>query len=84
VPCDKGKDSINLGIDLLKQYQFRVTSRSTNLIKELRNYVWKDDIKGYASNIPIDRFNHGIDAMRYVSSHFLKTKHTFKPLKIVK
>ena len=38
--ADKGRDSINYGINILQQYNFKVTSRSTNLIKELRSYVW--------------------------------------------
>mgnify|MGYP000619189579 CR=1 FL=1 len=33
-----GKDSINIGIDAIKRYNIKVTKRSTNLIKELRNY----------------------------------------------
>lgn len=63
--ADKGRDSINYGINILQQYNFKVTSRSTNLIKELRSYVWDKDRTGNTLNKPIDAFNHGIDAMRY-------------------
>ena len=63
--ANKGKDSINHGIDLLQQYELLITSRSTNLIKELRNYTWDVDKQGNKLNKPIDDWNHGIDSLRY-------------------
>jgi len=63
----KGKDSVNNGINLLKQYKIHVTKTSVNLIKELRNYSWKKDRDGNYVNQPIDDFNHAIDAVRYVA-----------------
>lgn len=64
-PVFKGKDSIMNGIDILQRYNLKVTKRSTNLIKELRNYSWLKDKDGRMINKPIDVFNHAIDAMRY-------------------
>lgn len=64
-PSLKGEDSIRRGIDLMKQYRLNVTSRSVNLIKELRNYSWVMDKEGKATNKPVDTFNHAIDAARY-------------------
>jgi len=61
----KGKDSILAGSDVLKRYKMKVTKRSVNLIRELKNYKWREDQAGKATNIPIDKFNHGIDAVRY-------------------
>ncbi|MDY0086912.1 MAG: PBSX family phage terminase large subunit [Bacteroidales bacterium] len=61
----KGKDSILAGIDVLKRYKMNVTKRSVNLIRELKNYKWREDQAGKATNVPIDKFNHGIDAVRY-------------------
>ena len=61
----KGRDSINYGINILQQYNFKVTKRSTNLIKELRSYTWDKDKTGVTLNKPVDAFNHGIDAIRY-------------------
>ena len=37
-----------------------------NLIKEFRNYTYKQDKEGNFTNEPIDAYNHGIDAARYV------------------
>ena len=70
--ADKGKDSIVYGIDLIQQRQFKVTSRSTNLIKELRSYTWDTDKNGNTLNKPIDNFNHAIDAMRYFAMSKMK------------
>ena len=61
----KGKDSVRSGIQFLHSRPLLITSRSVNLIKELRNYKWKEDKNGKQLNEPVDSFNHAIDAMRY-------------------
>lgn len=61
----KGKDSINYGIDVMQRNEYLVTSNSSNLIKELRSYVWDTDKQGNRLNKPIDFNNHAIDAFRY-------------------
>ncbi len=61
----KGKDSINYGIDVMQRQSYLVTSKSVDLIKELRSYTWDTDKQGTRLNKPIDHFNHGIDALRY-------------------
>ena len=62
----KGKDSILAGLDILKRFKIHITKGSVNLIREFKNYKWKEDQAGKATNEPIDKFNHGIDAVRYV------------------
>jgi len=62
----KGADSINFGIQIMQENDYLVTSKSTNLINELRKYAWdKDKRTGEKLNKPIDNFNHAIDAFRY-------------------
>lgn len=61
----KGKDSILNGIDIIKRYNLKVTKRSVNVIKELRNYRWIEDKNGNLMNKPGDSFNHALDALRY-------------------
>lgn len=61
----KGKDSINYGIQVMQSQEYLVTSNSTNLIKELRGYIWDTDKSGTKLNKPIDYNNHGLDALRY-------------------
>ena len=68
-PATKGPDSIRAGIRWLKDKKLFVPSRSTNLIKELRNYVWEVGSDGKPLNRPIDDFNHCIDAIRYSVSN---------------
>lgn len=64
-PSEKGKDSINIGIDMLKRYSLFVTKPSVNMIKEFRNYKWKEDKNGNVLNTPVDMYNHTTDAIRY-------------------
>lgn len=61
IGAEKGAGSITAGITSMQDYNIVVTERSTNLIKELRNYIYID--KG--SKVYIDDFNHSIDAARY-------------------
>lgn len=62
----KGKDSILFGISVMKQYPIYITPRSINLQEEFQKYKWKVDRSGNILNEPIDDFNHGIDACRYL------------------
>lgn len=66
-PCTKGggQKSIMFQIQFVKSFRLHVTKRSLNLIKELRNYVWETDKDGARLNVPTDRYNHAMDAMRY-------------------
>jgi phage terminase large subunit len=62
----KGSDSINFGIQIMQEQDYLITSKSINLINELRKYAWDKDRKtGQTLNRPIDMFNHAIDALRY-------------------
>ena len=70
----KGKDSVMFGINLLKGYKINVNSSSTNLIKELEQYRWKVDKNGNTLNVPIDEYNHAIDALRYLIMHKFSKK----------
>ena len=78
MPCTKGKDSIVYGINLINQNKIFITSRSTNLIKELQSYTWAKDREGNTINKPIDAFNHCIDAARYAISSQLETPNKGK------
>ncbi|MCP4102199.1 MAG: hypothetical protein GY750_12320 [Lentisphaerae bacterium] len=73
--ASKGRDSIMYGIDLMQQNDYLVTSQSTNLIKELRNYCWDKDKTGKKLNKPIDAFNHALDAIRYHEMESLSGRH---------
>lgn len=62
----KFKGSIEAGISKAKEYRLHVTRRSTNVIREFKNYVYMQDKNGKWLNVPVDAFNHAMDAMRYV------------------
>lgn len=64
-PATKGQGSVNIGIDMMKRYNLYVTKDSINMIKEFRNYKWQQDKNGNILNVPVDMFNHTIDAIRY-------------------
>ena len=65
-PSRKGKDSVNNGIDFLQDYRIIIHPKCVNFITEISNYTWDTDTKtGKRLNVPIDDFNHLMDAMRY-------------------
>lgn len=63
----KGKDSIMMGINLMKQNPIWVTKPSSNLVNEFFSYSWKKDKDGRITNEPEDFNNHAIDACRYAT-----------------
>ena len=58
-PVKKG--TIESGVTRMQDYQLVVTAESTNIAKELNNYVYAD--KG--SKLYVDNYNHAIDGIRY-------------------
>ena len=54
-------------IALLQDYTIIVDPDSTNIIKELNNYVWHDK----KSQTPIDDYNHHLDPIGYVIWNFI-------------
>lgn len=65
-PVKKFQGSIMAGINKMQEMSIFVTNRSTNLIKEFRNYTYRQNKEEKWLNEPIDMYNHGIDAVRYV------------------
>lgn len=66
VGAKKGKDSVNFGIDWLKQQTIIVDKSCVNLQNELRQYHWKKDAGGNVLKVPVDKNNHLIDGgLRY-------------------
>ena len=64
---EKGRDSVNYGIQILQQKHILVTRRSNNLLDELSKYSWKKNRDGGYEKTPIDSNNHAIDGLRYVA-----------------
>lgn len=66
IECKKGAGSIESGIKHMQSYsKIIIHPTCPNVASEFRNYEWKKDKNGDYLPIPIDAFNHGIDAIRY-------------------
>lgn len=65
LPCVKGKDSINQGIQYVQDQKISVTNRSTNIHREYKNYFWQMDKSGKIVNVPEGGFDHSMDSIRY-------------------
>lgn len=57
--------SLIVGIQKMQGYHIHITKQSTELMKEMRNYCFQKDRHDNYLNVPIDKFNHAIDALRY-------------------
>ena len=61
----KGRDSVENGIQFIQNYQILIHPRCVNFLTEIQNYVFSQDKFGKTTNVPVDDFNHLMDAMRY-------------------
>lgn len=87
IGAEKGKDSVNNGIQIVQEQKIFVTKRSVNIIREYRNYLWETDKDGKILNVPEHTFSHSMDAIRYAISSFAKkverTAHQYNPQRII-
>ena len=70
----KGKDSIKNGIQWIQDLEIIIHPRCVNFITEISNYTWDTDKFGTKLNVPIDDFNHLMDAMRYALEKHITEK----------
>lgn len=80
LPAEKGKDSVEHGIQLVQSQRISITKRSVNLIKEYRNYLWKTDKDGNIMvnpSVPEHTWSHSMDAIRYGMVSLIQ-RQTFK------
>lgn len=68
----KGKDSIQNGIQWIQDLEIIIHPRCVNFLTEISNYTWDTDKFGAKLNVPIDDFNHLMDAMRYALEKYIK------------
>jgi phage terminase, large subunit, PBSX family len=71
----KGKDSIANGIQFIQDLTIHVHTRCVNFETEISNYTWDTDKFGKKLNVPIDDFNHLMDALRYMLEQFIRGSH---------
>ena len=77
--AEKGKDSVNNGIQIVQDQKIGITKRSLNLIKEYRAYKWERDKDGKILNVPEGIWNHAMDAGRYAMASIIKTPRFVMP-----
>lgn len=75
VPCTKGKDSVNAGIQLIQDQPISVTKSSLNIWNEYRNYIWDVDQNDKILNKPdVTCMNHHMDGIRYAMESLGRAK----------
>lgn len=72
--CKKGKDSVVHGIQWIQDLEIIIHPRCVNFLTEISNYTWDTDKFGTKINVPIDDFNHLMDAMRYGLERYMGNK----------
>lgn len=70
----KGKDSIVHGIQWIQDHEIIIHPRCVNFLTEISNYTWDTDRFGKKLNVPIDDFNHLMDALRYAVERYSMSK----------
>lgn len=70
----KGKDSVNVGIDFLSEYEIIINAHLVEFMVEANNYSWAVDKAGKATNKPVDDFNHFFDSLRYACEPLIKPR----------
>jgi phage terminase large subunit len=68
--AQKGKDSINSGIDFLLDYEIILNAHLVEFMTEFNNYCWDVDKNKVPTNKPVDDFNHFIDSLRYATEKY--------------
>lgn len=78
LPSKKGKGSVNQGIQYVQDQRISITKRSTNAIKEYRNYLWLIDKDEKTTNTPAPGFDHHMDACLEGNTPIDTTEGQFK------
>lgn len=70
----KGRDSINNGIQWIRDFEIIIHPRCTHFLTEISCYQWKKDKFDRKLNEPEDDNNHLMDAMRYGLEKYILNK----------
>ena len=61
----KAKKDVFAGINTVKGFRLHITSRSVNILREIKTYCWKTDKDGNSLDEPVKTGDDAMDAMRY-------------------
>ena len=68
-PAEKKVDD---GIDSVNRHMLHIHPDSTNLLKELQTYKWREDKNGNVTDVPVKFNDHLCDALRYaIHTHLI-------------
>ena len=67
-------NSITNGIQWIQDLEIIIHPRCVNFLTEIGNYTWAKDKFDNKTNIPVDDFNHLMDAMRYALEKHIRSK----------
>ena len=59
------------GIDFLQDFEIVASPRCRSFLAEIAAYCWQVDREGRRLNVPVDKNNHLMDAMRYAVEELL-------------
>lgn len=71
--------NIKDGIDYVKRHKLHITKSSSNILKEISSYKWKEDKDGNALDEPVKFLDHAMDALRYAIFTHGKRAFTARP-----
>lgn len=73
--CKPSDKSIKDGIDYVKRSKLLIEKNSTNILKEISGYKYKEDKDGNVLELPLSWNDHLMDSMRYaLYTHFGKIR----------
>jgi phage terminase large subunit len=75
----KSETFVKWAISVVQDQRISVTKRSTNVIKEYRNFLWKTDRDGKILNEPEHEFKHSMDAIAYAFTTIAKLYTSMTP-----
>ena len=76
-PAIKGAGSINAGLSLMREFDFYISNKATNVKSEQMKYVWEELKDGTIINKAVDRDNHAMDCLRYGLYSKFKNRNEF-------
>lgn len=76
-PAIKGAGSINAGLSLMREFDFYISNKATNVKSEQMKYVWGELKDGTIINKAVDRDNHAMDCLRYGLYSKFKNRNEF-------
>lgn len=74
-PADKGKNSVQSGIDYLRGRKIYINTKCVNTLKEIQNWQYKVDKEGNVTEEPIPFQDDAIAAIRYATEQFWGSKN---------